>query len=110
MDADRFDAISRALGTETRRRGMLKAAAGGALGVMGLSRLNDSALAKKSCSKDKDCRGGDVCDKNKCVECKSDKDCSKKDFCDRNKCVQCTRNKDCKKNEKCQNQKCKKIS
>ena len=47
MDADRFDAISRALGTETRRRGMLKAAAGGALGVMGLSRLTDSRAGQE---------------------------------------------------------------
>jgi hypothetical protein len=107
MDADRFDAISRALGTPSRRRGMVKAAAGGALGVLGLSRLSDSALAKK-CEKDKDCNGNDVCDNKKCVECKSDKDCSNKDICDRNKCVECTRNKDCKKNEKCTNQKCKK--
>jgi hypothetical protein len=109
MDAERFDAISRALGTQSRRRGMLKVAAGGALGALGLSRLTDSALAGK-CDTNKDCRGNDVCDKNKCVECKSDKDCSKKDICDRNKCVECTRNKDCKKNEKCQNQKCKKQS
>ena len=107
LDADRFDAMSRILGTQSRRRGMVKAAAGGALGLLGLSRLSDSALAKKS-NNNNDCNRNDVCDKNTCVECKSDKDCSNKNFCDRNKCVECTRNKDCKKNEKCTNQKCKK--
>ena len=109
MDADRFDAISRVLGTPSRRRGMVKAAAGGALGMLGLTQLNNIALARK-CNNNKDCKGNDVCDKNKCVECKSDKDCSNKDFCDRNKCVECTRNKDCKKNERCVNERCKKTS
>jgi hypothetical protein len=88
---------------------MVKAAAGGALGLLGLSRLTDSALARK-CGNDADCKGNDVCVKKKCVVCKSDKDCSKNDTCDRNKCVQCSRNKDCKKNEECVNQKCRKKS
>src|SRR5215204_5995445 len=106
MDADRFDTLSRVLGTQSQRRGMVKAAAGGALGLLGLSRLTDSALARK-CNNDNDCTGNDVCDHKKCVECKSNKDCSNKDVCDRNKCVECTRNKDCKKNQKCTNQRCK---
>jgi Cys-rich repeat protein len=106
MDAGRFDAISRALGTETRRRGMLKAAAGGALGVLGVSRLTDSAQARR-CKTDNDCNRNDVCKKQKCVECKSDKDCSKGNFCDRNQCVECIKNRDCKSNQRCTNGKCK---
>jgi hypothetical protein len=107
MDADRFDALSRALGTQSRRRGMLKAAAGGALGLVGLSGLTDRALAKK-CNKDKDCNGNDVCDNDKCVECKNDDDCSGNDLCDNNECVECINNSDCKSNQRCKNNSCKK--
>ena len=108
MDADRFDAISRVLGTQSRRRGMLKAAAGGALGLVGLSALTDSAFAKK-CNKDKDCSGDDVCDNNgKCVECKNDDDCPSKEFCDDKTCVECLKNSDCKSNQRCKNNSCKK--
>ena len=107
MDAERFDAISRALGTQSRRRGMLRVAAGGALGALGLSRLTDSALAKK-CDKDNDCDGKDVCKNGKCVECKNDDDCKSGEFCDDNTCVECLKNKDCKKNQRCKNNQCKK--
>jgi hypothetical protein len=107
MDADRFDALSRSLGTPSRRRGMLKAAAGGVLGLVGLSGLTDHALAKK-CNKDKDCSGNDVCDNDKCVECKNDDDCSGNDLCDNNKCVECIKNSDCKSNQRCQNNSCEK--
>ena len=107
MDADRFDAISRVLGTPSRRRGMVKAVAGGALGLVGLAGLTDRASAR-SCSTNNDCNRNDVCKSGTCVECKSDRDCSGKDVCSRDKCVQCQRNKDCKSNQRCQNQKCKK--
>jgi Cys-rich repeat protein len=107
MDAERFDTISRALGTQARRRGMVKVAAGGALGLLGLSRLTDGALAR-SCGDDSDCNGNKVCARGKCVECKSNKDCSSRNVCDNNKCVECTRNKDCGKNKKCVNQRCRK--
>ncbi len=60
MDADRFDALSRVLGTQSRRRGMFKAAAGGALGLVGLAGLTDSAGARR-CSNDNDCSRNDVC-------------------------------------------------
>ena len=106
MDADRFDALSRVLGTQSRRRGMFKAAAGGALGLVGLAGLTDRASARR-CSKDNDCSRNDVCKSGNCVECKSDKNCSGKDVCSRDKCVECERNKDCKSNQRCQNQRCK---
>jgi hypothetical protein len=105
MDADRFDAISRALGSLSRRRGMLRAVAGGALGLAGLSALTDNALAR-SCDKDKDCNGDDVCRNGKCVECKNDNDCSGKDICSNNKCVACEKNSDCKSNQRCKNNNC----
>jgi hypothetical protein len=88
MDANRFDAIARVVGTAPDRRDLLKAATGGALGLVGLSALSDGVLAR-DCNKDKDCKGDDVCDKKK------------------NKCVECNRNKDCKNDEKCKHHKCK---
>jgi hypothetical protein len=95
MDANRFDAIARVVGSSADRRSLLKAAAGSALGLVGLSALSSSTLADdvvaeaKNCKKDKDCKGSDVC-KNK------------------KKCVECIKNKDCKNNQKCKNNKCKK--
>ena len=93
MDDRQFDDMTRTVGMQTARRGMLKAAAGGALGLVGLSALTDRALAdvvaEKKCKKDKDCNGSDVC-KNK------------------KKCVECIKNSDCKNNQKCKNNKCQK--
>ena len=88
MDADRFDAISRVLGTQSRRRGMLRAAAGGALGLVGLAAASDLALARP-CDRDSDCRRNDVCDRrnNQCVECLNDRDCTRGQRCtNRNRC------------------------
>jgi hypothetical protein len=95
MDANRFDAIARVVGSSADRRGLLKTAAGSALGLVGLSALADGALAAevvgeaRICNKDKDCKKKDVCDKKK------------------NKCVECNNNKDCKNNQKCKNNNCK---
>src|SRR5829696_3415246 len=95
MDANRFDTIARVVGSSADRRDLLKAAAGSALGLVGLSALTDRAVAAdvvaeaRSCHKDKDCKNKDVCDKKK------------------NKCVECNNNKDCKNNQKCKKDKCK---
>ena len=95
MDANRFDAIARVVGTSSDRRDLFKAATGGALGLVGLSALASDALADdvgaeaKHCNKDKNCKGDDVCDKKK------------------NKCVECNKSKDCKNNQKCKSHKCK---
>jgi hypothetical protein len=95
MDANRFDAIARVVGTSSDRRDLFKAATGGALGLLGLSALADGALGEdvgteaKNCNKDKNCKGDDVCDKKK------------------NKCVECNKSKDCKNNQKCKSHKCK---
>jgi len=91
MDATRFDALARAVGTSPDRRDLLKAATGGALGLVGLSALSDRALAR-DCKEDKDCKGDDVCELRKNKE---------------NKCVECNNNKDCKNNQKCKKHKCK---
>jgi hypothetical protein len=84
MDGTRFDTLARSLGTQSARRGMFKAAAGGVLGLVGLSALSDGALARY-CDKDRDCRGNDVC------------------YRSRNRCVECVRNKDCGPDQRCTN-------
>ncbi len=108
MDAARFDALSRDVGTKTDRRGLLKTLVGGMLGVAGLAAAGDAALGKKECNKDKDCKKNKVCKNNKCVECKNDSNCNGGRVCEKKKCVDCRNNKDCKNNEKCKNNKCKK--
>ena len=85
MDANRFDAVSRVVGTQNSRRGMFKAVAGGALGLVGLAALSDGALARR-CRDDADCNGGDRCKKKRCVECKNDNDCDNTERCRNNKC------------------------
>ena len=94
MDDRQFDEITRTVGMQSARRGMLKAAAGGILGLVGLSALTDRALAEdvvadaRECDKDKDCKHDDVCNTKK------------------HKCVECNRNKDCKNDQKCRKHKC----
>ena len=62
MDANQFDALSRAVGAQNDRRGLLKRAAVGGLGLLGLAAGGDDALAKKcknngQCPKAIPCRG-----------------------------------------------------
>jgi hypothetical protein len=85
VDETHFDSLTRSLGTQSARRGMLKVAAGSALGLVGLSALSDRALARY-CDRDRDCRGNDVCDRanNRCVECLNNKDCGPNQRCTRN--------------------------
>jgi len=92
LDDRQFDDMTRTVGMQSDRRGMLKAAVGGALGLVGLSALSDGALAddvvaEKKCKKDKDCNGHDVCkNKKKCVECNKNSDCGNNKKCKNNKC------------------------
>ena len=106
MDDRQFDDMTRVLGRQSGRRGMLKAAAGGVLGLVGLSALTDGALARK-CKNDKDCPSSKVCHNKKCVECKSDRNCSGGSICKKNKCVRkCQNNTDCNRNEFCVKKEC----
>ena len=83
---ERFDAWTRELGAQQDRRGVLKTATIGALGLLGLSGLRDDALAKKKCKKNKDCNDGKKCKGGKCVQCTKNKDCKNKQKCKNNKC------------------------
>ena len=100
LDDQRFDDMTRVLGRQSARRGMLKAATGGVLGLVGLSALADSALAAR-CRRNNDCRPNERCVNRRCVECDRDRDCSNGQFCVDNQCVDCRRNRDCRNNEKC---------
>src|SRR4051812_20717285 len=80
----RFDDMTRVLGQQSGRRSMFKAAAGGVLGLVGLSALSDGVLAK--CKNNSDCKD-QFCVNKKCVECKSDQNCSNGFTCNQNKCV-----------------------
>jgi hypothetical protein len=106
MDDRQFDDMTRTVGMQTDRRGLLKAAAGGVLGLVGLSALSDRVLAKK-CKKDKDCSSSQLCHNKKCVECKNDRNCSGGSICKKNKCVKtCKSNNDCDRNEFCVKKEC----
>ena len=87
MDANRFDAISRTVGAQQDRRGLLKTAAVGGLGLLGLSAGHDVALAKK-CKNNGDCKNDQICKNKKCknVQCKNSGDCGKNQKCKNNKC------------------------
>jgi len=88
VDDNQFDDMTRAVGMQSARRSMLKAAAGGVLGLAGLSALTDRVEAARKCKNNKDCNGNKVCVHKKCAECKNNKQCSKNDRCNNNnKCV-----------------------
>jgi len=91
VDDRQFDDMTRAVGMQSARRGMLKAAVGGALGLVGLSALTDRALADvvaeaNKCKKNSDCSKNKVCVSKQCVECKNDNQCNKGYRCKKNKC------------------------
>ncbi len=87
MDANRFDTFSRAVGAQTGRRGLLKTAAVGGLGLLGLAVAGDEALARK-CKNNGDCKNDQICKNKKCknVQCKNSGDCGKNKKCKNNKC------------------------
>lgn len=115
MDANRFDDLSRMVGEEADRRGLLKAAAGSALGLLGLAALGGEALAREcrnnsDCKKDEKCKDKNNQGKGKCKpdECKKDKDCKKDERCQGGECKkECKNDNDCKKGKKCKSGKCK---
>lgn len=66
--------------------------------------------APGTCATDKDCKDGNVCSANKCVECKSDDQCPKGKHCSANACIaaaECERDDQCPQGGVCQAGKCK---
>jgi hypothetical protein len=74
MDADRFDALSRALIAAGSRRGALAAALSGGLALLGLAHPDDAAAAKSGKCKPK-CGECEKCDKGKCERKNGKKKC-----------------------------------
>ncbi len=61
------------------------------------------------CKGDKECKDGQVCSSNKCVECKDDSQCEKGKKCSANACIaaaECTRDDQCTEGKVCQAGKC----
>jgi hypothetical protein len=112
VDSTQFDRISRVIGEQPSRRGMIKASAGAALAAVGLGAFAGGALAAQG-YRDDDCsQNANVCKKGlKCDT--SDFTCQYTHKCggqERGKKGNaCKKNNDCcrKKNLICQNKKCK---
>ena len=73
--SDRVDAFAKHLGTEDDRRRLLRAAAAGTLGLLGLSVLQEGAAAgNRTCRNNNDCGKNQQCVKKgtKRKTCRSD--------------------------------------
>ena len=78
---------------------------GGALASCG-----DKTQKPGSCKADKDCKAGQVCFENQCVECATDAQCPTGKKCSANACVaaaECTKDDQCPPGKVCQAGKCK---
>jgi peptidoglycan-associated lipoprotein len=78
--------------------------------ALALAACGDKTKKPGSCKADKDCKQGQVCFNNKCVECTSDKQCPKGKRCSANACIsapECTRDDQCPTGKVCQAGKCK---
>jgi peptidoglycan-associated lipoprotein len=76
----------------------------------GLASCGDETKKPGSCKADKDCKPGQVCFENKCVECTEDSQCPKGLRCSANACVaapECTKDDQCPAGKVCQAGKCK---
>ena len=108
MDTNRFDNISRQIGEQTDRRGMLKTAAGGTLALLGMGALSRVALGQdveaekgykgQKCNKDANCKKGLSCESGRCQYAKG---------CGGKKNDACKKNKDCCGGFQCKGKKCK---
>src|SRR3954470_1343617 len=88
---------------------MLVAASALLLGFAMVS-CGDKPKAPGSCKADKDCKDGQHCSENKCVECTEDSQCGKGKRCSSGACIaqpECTRDDQCPNGQVCQASKCK---
>ena len=118
MDSTRFDRISRVVGEQKSRRGMLKTAAGTALALAGMSAVGHTLLGADVAADSNKGYSGDDCSNNpnickKGLRCNDDNKCEYKHKCGskrRGKAGNaCKNNHDCCKKENliCDNKKCK---
>jgi len=74
------------------------------------SGCGDKPKAPGSCKADKDCKKGQHCNANKCVECTEDTQCGKGKRCSSGACIaapECTKDDQCPNGQVCQASKCK---
>lgn len=79
------------------------------LGLL-LAGCGDETKKPGSCKADKDCKPGQVCSENQCVECTRDDQCASGQRCSANACVaaaECTKDDQCPLGKVCQAGKCK---
>lgn len=110
VDSNQFDNLSRHIGEQTDRRGMLKTAAGGAMALLGLGALGRAVGAQdvsaeggykgQSCNKNSNCKKG--------LKCNSKGRCEYKKSCGGQKNDACKKTNDCCGGFRCKNKKCKK--
>jgi hypothetical protein len=112
VDSIRFDRLSRVVGEQTDRRGMLKVAAGSALALTGLGAFVGGALADQGYKGDDCSNNPDVCKSG--LRCNDDFKCEYKHKCGGQRRGKpgdaCKKRKDCcQKGTKqtCNNKKCK---
>lgn len=77
---------------------------------LAVSACGDETKKPGSCKADKDCKPGQVCFENKCVDCKDDAGCPAGQKCSANACVaaaECKRDDQCPAGQVCQAGKCK---
>jgi peptidoglycan-associated lipoprotein len=80
------------------------------LGFSMIASCGDKPKAPGSCKADKDCKDGQHCSENKCVECTEDSQCGKGKRCSSGACIaqpECTRDDQCPNGQVCQASKCK---
>lgn len=112
MEPIRFDGLSRSVGEQADRRGMVRTALSGALGLLGIRALGEAVLAGgyegQKCKKNKNCGTGLTCKGAKKKKHKKDKKgkcryknggCGKKDD-------YCKKNDDCCDSRKCRDNRC----
>ena len=109
LDTNRFDNMSRQIGEQTNRRGMLKTAAGGTLALLGAGALSRVALGQdveaekgfkgQPCNKNKNCKRG--------LSCSNEGRCEYNASCGGKKNDACKKNRDCCGGFQCSNKKCK---
>ncbi len=88
---------------------MLIAATALVLGFASAS-CGDKPKPPGTCKSEKDCKTGQACSENKCVECAEDSQCPKGKRCSANACVasvECTKDDQCSAGKVCQAGKCK---
>lgn len=81
-----------------------------AVALGALAGCGDKTKKPGSCNADKDCKAGQVCSENKCVECAADSQCPTGQKCSANACVaaaECTKDDQCPAGKVCQAGKCK---